>query len=73
MTYHKDSEVDQALIRLMDALCTHERCTGRGSTLILIPHCSDGRIVVAQDGKPGNPAELKVILNFALSAYLRGL
>ena len=52
MSYHKDPEVNQALIRLLDALCTWERNAGRRSTLILVPHCSDERILMAQDGKP---------------------
>ena len=52
MSYHKDRECNQALIHLMDALCEWERNAGRRSTLILIPHCRDENIVLAQDGKP---------------------
>lgn len=52
MSYHKDKEVNSALIRLLDALCEWERNSGRRSTLILIPHCADERTVLAQDGKP---------------------
>lgn len=52
MSYHKDKEVNSALIRLLDALCEWERNSGRRSTLILIPHCEDERLVIAQDGKP---------------------
>lgn len=52
MSYHMDREVDAALIRLLDALCEWERNSGRHSTLILIPHCSDEKTVIAQDGKP---------------------
>jgi hypothetical protein len=32
---HKDKEVQAALVRLLDALCTWERETGRESILIL--------------------------------------
>ena len=52
MSYHKDPEVHQALIRLLDALCTHERCTDRKSVLLLIPHSADETVIIAQDGKP---------------------
>ena len=52
MSYHKDKETNQALVRLLDALCEWERNTGRRSTLILVPHVSDEKIVIAQDGKP---------------------
>mgnify|MGYP001616234355 CR=1 FL=1 len=37
MQFHKDRDCDRAMIRLMDALCTWERETGRESTLILVP------------------------------------
>ena len=52
MSYHMDKEVNDALIRLLDALCEFERNSGRRSTLILIPHCSEEKTVVALDGKP---------------------
>ena len=52
MSYHTDEECNSAIIRLMDALCTHERTTSRRSTLIIIPHTPDENIVVAVDGKP---------------------
>lgn len=52
MSYHVDDEVNQAIIKLLDALCMHERNSGRRSTLILIPHEPDQEIIVAQDGKP---------------------
>lgn len=32
---HKDPEVQKALVRLCDALCSWERATGRDSVLIL--------------------------------------
>ena len=52
MTLHKDKEANQALIRLLDALCEFERYSGRRSTLFLIPDQPDENIVIAQDGKP---------------------
>lgn len=52
MSYHMDKEVNSALIRLLDALCEWERNSGRRSTLILMPHLMDERMVLAQDGKP---------------------
>jgi len=36
----------------MDALCTWERETGRGSKLLLVPDADDEEIVFAMDGKP---------------------
>ena len=65
VVHHRDPECDEALVRLIDALCKWERETGRRSTLILVPHVSDENIVLAQDGKPfpetflgGDPREL---------------
>lgn len=52
MSYHMDKEVNQKIIELLDALCQFERNTGRRSTLELIPHNPDERLVLAQDGKP---------------------
>jgi len=50
--WHKDPKCKQALVELNDALCTWERDTGRGSTLILIPKSIDEPIVMSQSGKP---------------------
>lgn len=47
---HPDSEVQAAITRLLDALCTWERETGRRSVLILRE--VGGFEVRAQDGKP---------------------
>ena len=52
MSYHRDPEVNSAIIRLLGALCTWERNTNRGSTFLLIPHQYDEEMVVARDGKP---------------------
>lgn len=58
MSYHKDPECNEALIKLLDALCEWERGTGRRSTLILIPHEPDESVVVAEDGKPMAESEV---------------
>ena len=50
---HLDSEVQQAIIRLCDALCTWERNTGRTSALILREQ--GGFVFRAASGKPGPP------------------
>lgn len=52
MSYHKNKEVNHALIKLFDALCEYERNCGCRSTVILVPHEPGERFVVAQDGKP---------------------
>ena len=55
MDFHRDPDVDAALLRLMDALCSDERATGRDNTLILVPHCADEVIIIAHGGKPIRP------------------
>ena len=54
MRWHKDPEVDRAFIRLIDSLCTWERNTFRGGTLVFIPDTIDHveQIIFVQDGKP---------------------
>jgi hypothetical protein len=52
MSYHKDPEVNRAIIELLDALCQWERGSGNGSTLLLIPHNPEEPLVLAVDGKP---------------------
>lgn len=47
---HSDREVQQAIIKLCDALCTWERCTGRDSILILRE--AGGFCFRADSGKP---------------------
>jgi len=51
---HPSQEVEHALIRLNDALCTWERCTGRRSILILRE--TGGYVHRSQDGKPLPPS-----------------
>lgn len=51
-TWHIDPECESALVRLNDALCSFERATGRGYTLILIPEMPDEKIHISQSGKP---------------------
>ena len=54
MRWHGDPEVEKALIRLIDALCTFERNTFRGSTLIFVPDRVDNveKAIFVKDGKP---------------------
>jgi hypothetical protein len=52
---HRDKEVNQALTRLLDALCTWERETGRRSVLILR---EDDYCCRAQDGKCVIPIDI---------------
>ncbi len=52
---HKDGEVQAAIIRLTDALCTWERETGRESILILR---EDDYCCRAQNGKCVVPDDL---------------
>ena len=53
---HLDQEVQQALIRLNDALCMWERGTGRESVLILREQ--GGFIHRSVSGKPGVPEDI---------------
>ena len=54
MRWHKDPEVEKAMIRLIDSLCTWERNTFRGSTLIFVPDTIDDveKVIFVKDGKP---------------------
>ncbi len=54
-TWHPDGEVNDAITKLLDRLCSWERATGRESTLVLIPANNDEQIVMAQSGKPYPP------------------
>ena len=51
-TWHLNPECERALIKLDDALCSFERATEREYTLILVPHSSDEKIFMSQNGKP---------------------
>ena len=55
-TEHKDPEVDKALIRLDDALCSWERATGIESVLILREQ--GGFVHRTVSGKPGIPDDI---------------
>lgn len=48
--YHMDDEVDLCYTRLNDALCTFERNTDIGATLVLVP--KEGWTLISIDGKP---------------------
>lgn len=50
--WHIDQECESALIRLNDALCSFERVTGRGCTLILVPEALEEKVHISQNGKP---------------------
>ena len=51
--YHRSKEIEKAIIRLMDALCTWERNTGNSSKLLLVhENKKDGPNLFAMDGKP---------------------
>jgi hypothetical protein len=54
---HPDREVQNALIRLNDALCSWERATGRQSVLILREQ--GGFIHRSASGKPGIPDDIE--------------
>jgi len=65
-TYHMNDEVDHALIRLNDAICSWERATSREYTLILVPHNKEENIQVSVDGKPSDVLSPLGALDFAL-------
>lgn len=50
MKQHPDREVQAAVTRLLDALCSWERSTGIRSVLVLRE--AGGYVIRAQDGKP---------------------
>jgi hypothetical protein len=52
MSYHMDDTVNKKIIQLLHELCQWERKTGRRSTLLLLPHDPNERLLVAVDGKP---------------------
>jgi len=54
---HPNDDVQQALVRLSDALCTWERSTGRESILILRE--SGGFVYRAMSGKPNVPDDIE--------------
>lgn len=53
---HPDRDVEQALTRLSDALCTLERSTGRQSVLIVREQ--GGFVYRAMSGKTGIPDDV---------------
>ena len=61
---HRDYRINELLDQLNLALIYYERTTGRGATLVLIPHMPDERIVRTKNGRhmPG----------MKLSEFLRG-
>lgn len=55
MMEHPDPEVQSAIVRLSDALCSWERETGRESVLIVR---EPGFVYRAASGKPGIPDDI---------------
>ena len=49
--FHIDEGVNAAFVRLLDALTSWERSTGRKSVLVFVPENSDEQILLATDGK----------------------
>ncbi len=52
---HTDPDVQAAIVKLLDALCSYERATARESVLVLRE--AGGFEVRAQSGKPLGPDE----------------
>ena len=50
--YHMNADVNKKIIELLDELCQWERDTGRETTLLLIPHNPDEKLLIALNGKP---------------------
>ena len=63
MSWHRDNEVHQAFVRLMDALVMWERDTGRGSKLFFIPDNLDEDIIFMMDGKPITNPSFSLVIN----------
>lgn len=57
MKEHEDPEVQQAIVKLCDALCTWERNAGRNSVLIVREE--GGFVFRAVSGKPGISDEIQ--------------
>lgn len=66
---HPDREVQQALIRLNDALCTWERSTGLNSVLILRE--DNGFVFRSMSGKPLDESKQVGIEDAVLMGSLR--
>lgn len=47
-----NEEIDRAHVRLMDAVCSWERTTGRNITILVLPHDGDEPVAVSTGGKP---------------------
>ena len=63
---HPDREVNAALIRLNDALCSWERATGRQSVLVLREQ--GGFVCRTTSGKPGVPDDIADSVLFGMIA-----
>lgn len=65
MNVHPCEEVQSAIVRLCDALCSWERATSRQSAFVIREQ--GGFVFRAVDGKPGVPYDIDDELIFALA------
>ena len=65
--YRLPAEIEAALLKLNDAICSHERETKCEYTLLLLPHTWMEPVIVSVDGKPTD-AEPQVVLDLAVRA-----
>ena len=61
--FRKNERVNDAFIRLMDALCSWERNTSRGSTLLFVPEEKDEEVILIKDGKPVYPVHYATLIS----------
>ncbi|MCK4858395.1 MAG: hypothetical protein KAT58_10530 [candidate division Zixibacteria bacterium] len=64
---HPNPDVQAAIIKLSDALCSWERATGRQSALIIREQ--GGFVYRAESGKPGISADIPDAQLFALAGW----
>ena len=69
MQHHMNKDVNAAMVALSDELCMFERDCGRRSTLVLIPHEQDEKMVLIRDGKPVNDPKTVDILQALADAF----
>lgn len=69
--WHPDERVELALIRFLDELCTWERNTGRGGTVVVIPDDQSEPILIAQNGKLLDPRYLKRVTGLEVNEIVK--
>lgn len=67
---HPDPEVHKAIKALMEALAAWESLTGRGTTLVVVPHDKEAPLVVSIDGL--SKAGVSAIAAVKAACQLRG-